>query len=151
MDTVWLALIASVLAPSVMLLLQSWSKRKEKKQQWERDDEVAKRLEESNAKIAALVANVATDQKDMNGVIQATHDLVNSEKTAAMRQRLGDLRSRKLLLLEIIDLKRARGNGHQPSPETMGEVALIEGDIDELEAELEERDAAQDRIDRKRT
>ena len=133
---------ASVTGPLVVVLIMGRQQRRGKELDWEREDErdaqkkqeAEERMAETAAKLLAANGEVAARAAEMNGQtqgrldaldsgIERVHVLVNSEKTAGLHREL-------VLMLEVIDLKRAAGK--EPNPETLQRVS-------ELRAELEDR------------
>lgn len=68
---------------------------------------------------------------------KVTHSLVNSDKTAAMREKLDSKETELILLKEVIELKRA--NGLEPTDDTVRLLSNKQQTIDTLVKDIEER------------
>lgn len=162
MENVYLALIVAVPALLSPLFL-SWLtnrnqqkvkeldaelKRREKLEDYARQDEVAERLVKQQNAAVAKVAEVAESLRVENRIVAETtkttnekldviHVLVNSNMTASMQGELNALRIGLTQMREIIELKKAAGL--QPTPEVQMSVGSLMGKIAELEAQLADR------------
>lgn len=92
--TIVVALLASVIAPSIIALINGWMRHGEKKAEWAREDEVARRAE--LVRIELLKTTAANNLKliDISSVINSTHKIVNNQRTmllvlnAELRERI---------------------------------------------------------------
>lgn len=129
---VMLALIASLLSPVVLLVLQGRDRRADREQQYKREDEVAK-----NAADAAKELLTATKQQTAK--LEVIHKLVNSNLTEAKQAQFNALELHAESLL--------REMGKDPQNDALPEMyASIKNKIKNLGAELVMRrahDAAQ--------
>lgn len=158
-DTVWVALIVSLVAPAVMAVLTSIlttrNRRLEKAEDYARQDAVAaqaaeaaqllvKRQDAAAAKAAEaatlLVASnerVAKTSAETISKLDVIHALVNSNMTAAMQSE-HDATVRELaMMMEVIELKRAAGR--EPSVEAIAAIESTRRKIVELDNILLDR------------
>jgi hypothetical protein len=129
-ETVIVALIVSVIAPTLLAYLTGRQRRAEKREDWARQDKVAERVERV-AKVAAAAqsANTAT--------LHQIHTLVNSDMTAA---RTAELTTTRLL---ILSLKR-----QSPDDPTVADaITTAEARATELEQILADRLVAQRKVE----
>ncbi len=149
MEPVWLALIAAatgILSPLLLAALMNSSRRRDKKQDYDRQDAVAEKAQgvadqaaEAAKLLVAANERVAATTADTNSKLDVIHVLVNSNMTAAM-QAEHDARSESLvLMLEIAELKRSAGM--DLLPEAAQAIAITKVRIAELRATLDERQA----------
>lgn len=148
MESVWLALITAVVAPTILAVIQQWFKRQDKKQDWDRQDEVARQAKEAADKVAAKVEEVAVkadavalDLKGTNdrviGKLDVIHTLVNSNMTAAMQAEF-DATTRELAMMhEVVELKKVQG--HEPSVKTLAAIDSTNSRLSELGTALADR------------
>ncbi len=143
-DQIWLALIVAVpaivtgaIAPLATVLITNRSRRKDKEQDWARQDAVAAQAAEAAKLLLAANERVAETTATTNAKLDVIHVLVNSSMTAAMQAEL-DATVRELAMMgEVIELKRA--NGHEPSIAALAAVKTTELRIGELKATLADR------------
>jgi hypothetical protein len=121
---------AGVLAPLLMSWLTNRHRQFEKKQDWERQDKVAAKAEESarlllesNERIARITEETA---KSQNGKLDQIHVLVNSAMTAEMEKGLA---SHKAILALLVRL----------APEEVAQIDATKKLIAALETQLAER------------
>lgn len=166
MDAVWIALIAaaattvSVVSPLLMAVYLNRARRKEKEQDWKRQDLVAANLLTRQDSIAAQTAEaarllVASDLKLAATAkitlekLDVIHTLVNSTMTAALQDGLDATVRQLSLLREVVELKRAAGK--EPLEESVAEITATQAKIAELRAHLNDRVVQQGVIDREIT
>ena len=117
--TAFVAVFTSITAPLLLIYLSNRQRRKEREEDWARQDAQA-------AKVERMAAEV--------GVVKT---LVNGEKTAAMQRELhGHVRQRTQLERLVKLTERA---GEPVDPKDRAELAAVGMQITELEAEIEER------------
>lgn len=137
------SLTTLVISPIVLAVIA----RRSKKQDWERQDKVAAQAAEaarllvsSNRQISERLeeSNASTEQR-----LDQIHTLVNSNLTVAMQSEttatashLTALQRERLLLLEIIALKRSQGL--DPSEEAMAALAASGEQISAAQEKLAE-------------
>lgn len=145
MEVILVALIVSLIAPTVLAIISGRQRREEKREDWRREDAVAAKaliaakkaadvLEANNRTAAVLAKNshIITNEK-----LDVIHALVNSNMTAALQAELDSYVSQVLLLKEIAELKSA--NGVRPSIDSDIAIKLLENKIAELTATLKDR------------
>lgn len=159
-ETIALALVVSLVAPTTLAFLSGRQRQAEAKQaaairatereaDWERQDEVAGRVLEvarkaaadqtENAKQVLEVAKKAASDQEVNaGTLKDIHTLVNSDMTAA---RTAELSQTRLL---VIALKRIPGDLDEA---TMASIAAAEARAIELEQILADRLVAQRKVE----
>jgi hypothetical protein len=96
LSTVVVALIVSVIAPSLLAFLTNRSRRQEKIEDWKRQDDVANQAAEaakllinSNAEVASTLATSVTETRsklaDLKKTADGTHIIVNNQRTVMLR------------------------------------------------------------------
>ncbi len=130
MQTIGIALLVSVVAPTLLALLNNWSMRRAKILDWEREDEVANRLLKSNQEVSESAAS--TQRK-----LDVIHVLVNSNMTAAMRAEL-DATIRELALMRQI-VERDKTDNRAVLPEALIAIESTQDKINELTSTLNDR------------
>jgi uncharacterized membrane protein YraQ (UPF0718 family) len=104
-ETVVVSLITGVIiavcAPLILALILGRQHRKDKEQDYVRQDTVAKRLEIATELAQKAAENAASKLNEMKETGEKTHSIVNSERTAAMERELGGLRVQLLQREEI--------------------------------------------------
>lgn len=126
--------IASIIGPALLAHLVAVQRRKDKKDEYARQDAIAARLEASD---------IATNTK-----LDIIHTLVNSNLTIAIQAELEATKISLTSLKEVIELKKAAGL--EPTPEALGQVEATAIRIAKLTSALTER-AIQDSIVRSQT
>lgn len=121
-STVLVALIVGA-APLGVVIVQGRQHRRDKREDWRRQDEVAARLVDSS--------------ETTNTKLEVIHTLVNSDRTKSINGELAATVRDLASLSELIALRITMGQ--QPSPEALAEVEAAEERVVELEAELEDR------------
>lgn len=151
MENVYLALIVAIpalLSPLLLAWLTNWNARKDRKQDWQRQDEVASRAAEASRKLLASqeAARAALDintrsadlsRREIYSQLTALHTLGNSHTTALIRAELDSTRRELAALREIMAIKI--GAGHKPSVEALAVIETAERRIAELETLMAER------------
>jgi len=157
-ETVLVALVVSVIAPSVLAWLTGRQRQADKAQDWAREDAVAaqaakaakllldrqeadaRKREEAAALLLEANERVARTAETTNTKLDVIHTLVNSNMTAAMQSELDSTVRELAALKEIIALKAAAGD--KPSPEALAAITYTEAKIGELTATLNDRQEA---------
>jgi hypothetical protein len=151
MQAVWIALIVAAPAAAVPVLV-AWitgvQRRKEKKQDYARQDAVADRLAARQDAIAAKAAEKAELLLDANERVAHTamltqekldviHVLVNSNMTAAMQAELTAMEEVLAMRLELAEDRTAAGQ--QPRPELLAAITNARSKVAELRSALSDR------------
>jgi hypothetical protein len=164
-DTVTLGIVVAVcstVGPALIAIVQSINKRKEKDQDYAREDavalqaaEAAKLLVERQDAIAAKTAETArllavntravTETahaaaevaQRTNDKLDVIHVLVNSNMTAAMQAELDATLREAAMIQEVIELKKAAGS--EPTVETLAALESARNKIGELGSALKDR------------
>jgi hypothetical protein len=165
-DVLWYAAIIAVSSTASPLLLAYFTnrnKRKERAEDFARQDAVAKQAAEaarllaerqdamaSKAAEAArlLVINTAQVAERAKVTIQkldVIHTLVNSNMTAALQSELDAVTREMAMMVEVGELKQAAGQ--PPSEEASGAIKATRAKITELTAALADRLKQQEIID----
>lgn len=141
------AIFSSITAPLILSLMQGRQRRKDKEEDWERQDRLAKAAHEtailaanSLADSSKEIAAVAREQFEItDNKLDVIHQLVNSNLTAAMEGEMEALVGQRALMVEMLDLKATSG---QPdvSPETKKVLYQIDLKIAELRIALADRE-----------
>jgi hypothetical protein len=142
-------------SPVLLAYLTNRNRREEKKEDYARQDQVAaqaaeaarllvERQDAAAAKAAEaanllLAANerVAQTAVVTNGKLDVIHTLVNSNYTSALQSELSTMKRELVLLLSVIDLKKAAGQSS--NGDAANEIASTRAKIAELEATLADR------------
>lgn len=151
MENVTLALIVAVpalLSPLLLSWLNNRNARKDREQDWKRQDTVAERAAEASRKLlarqdataAALEASTRAanlSRQETYAQLSALHTLGNSHTTALVRAELDSTRREVLALREIMVLKAEAG--HTPSVDALAVIETAERRIAELEKFMVQR------------
>lgn len=170
-DTVIVAIVvafSSVIAPVWLAHATGKQRRKEKAEDYAREDAVAARLlkAQSETADAIVVANEATTRATrevgkaaaertqvINGKLDVIHTLVNSQMTAALQAEFDAINLHLIALKEISSLKEEAGR--TPSKEASALIKATQIKLDELREVLatrREQDAvAQAQIEQSKT
>lgn len=146
-QTVLIALIVftgSVIGPLLLALLTGRQRRKEKEQDYKRQDEVARRVEKVAKKAATAAGRVSTvattlvaSNSETNKKLDVIHTLVNSNMTKAMQGELDANIVTLASLKELIELKKAAGK--EPTKEALSAIETVEKNIHELKLSMTDR------------
>jgi hypothetical protein len=139
MTPVYVALIVA-LGAAFSAWWNTRSRRKDKEQDWARQDAVA--AQAAKAAELLLVANerVAQTAEVTNGKLDVIHTLVNSNMTAAMQAQLVALQGQLVLMNRVATLKGEAGT--KPNENEVAAIVAVEAQIAELGAALKDRLAA---------
>lgn len=129
-ESIIVALIVSVLAPTIVAWQTNRSRRAEKREDWARLDQVRDQAAEA-ARLLVQSNNVTNSKLDV------IHTLVNSNMTAAMQDALDSTIRERAALMELAELRRATGS--DPKAETTAAIALASSIIADLQATLADR------------
>jgi hypothetical protein len=139
-DGVWIALIVAVTSTSGPLLL-AWltnrARSEDKQEDWARQDAVAAQAAEAAALLLKANERVAAATDQTNQKLDVIHTLVNSNLTAAMLAELSATEAGLVLMREMVDDRLQRGV--QPSPEATARIRNTETRINELRAQVTDR------------
>ena len=92
-STVLVALIVSVIAPTIVALATNWSRRKELAATWAREDEVAAKAREVAYRLAANTKENFSRLDKLQTIATGTHVIVNNQRTVLLKLN-ADLRER---------------------------------------------------------
>jgi hypothetical protein len=153
-EAVYLALIVAVLGPMAQQWRASRSRRKEKEQDWAREDLVAKRAADAAKAVAdaatALLASNASQAKTLRSI-----EKVSKNTETLVNQNLTDANVKALLASEVavsaldglIAVQRRVGNS--VDPERLTQVAELKATVAGLKDNLTGRAAAQAIVDKR--
>lgn len=152
---IW-ALLSLVVSAIGVPLITSWIRSREKKLDWKRQDEVARRAEEAAVKVAGAAellvesnAKVATAAEANSEKIAEIHHMVDGQMTITMQESLDSKIFSLVLMREVVELKLARGV--EPSIHTRTTIETLERQIKELTDTIANRQAlVQAALDAKR-
>ena len=130
MDAVWVALIVAVIGPALLSWLTGRQRRAERREDYERQDAVAAKVEE--AAQAAADAAASTGEQ-----LQQIHTLVNSNMTAEMQARLVATQGQLVLMRRVLELNEEAGQ--RPTQDELAAIDAIILLVTELEAALADR------------
>jgi hypothetical protein len=136
-EVILVAVIVSVIAPTVLGLMTNHQRRAEKREDWARQDAVADKAAEAATLLLAENKRVAATAEKTNEKLDVIHILVNSNMTAAMQAELDATRRDLVSLREVARLNREAGR--ETSPEAAAVIAETAQRIDKLDAELRDR------------
>ncbi len=146
MDTIFTALLISIIAPSILAFIQNYFRKKEKQLDWKREDDVAEKAREAAKLLLAANERVARNAEITNGKLDVIHTLVNSQMTSAMESELTACIAQEALMMEIIDIKGGKSNHSPKHEEALAELGLK---ISELKSKLGDRKIATERAEAK--
>jgi hypothetical protein len=139
-DVLWYALIISffsTVSPLTLAYLTNKHTRRDRQEDWARQDAVAlhaaraaELLVADNKKVAATAALAIVK-------LDVIHTLVNSSLTEAMQSEYEAVKRELILINEVINLGKAAGR--EPSPATLTEVSLAEIKVGTLSQALSDR------------
>lgn len=129
--------LATVLSPLITIVLMSFMRRGEKAQEYARLDKVAADAAEQGRRLLERQDTLARISEGTKDIAEATHALVNSEKTEGLKRELGLNRQNYILLTNVAKLTKASGGQVDSAVET--EINLAKAKIDELEPLVAER------------
>lgn len=157
-----LVLFGVVAGPLFLSELNSRQRRREKVEDYARQDKVASQaaeaarlLEERQNVTAARAAEVARKLLESNervatesaaasaitnGKLAQIHELVNSNLTAQMQEGHVSLVQQEILMREVIRLNREAGR--EPSTEAIAALAAVQVRINEIASQLQDRASA---------
>jgi hypothetical protein len=81
-ETIWIALIVSIISPVIVSAVMFFTQRANKREDWRRQDEVARHAAAAVEKLSDIAA-VGVKTLELG---QKTHDIVNHERTILLRQ-----------------------------------------------------------------
>jgi hypothetical protein len=157
-NTITLGIVVAVcspIGPALVAWVQSRNRRAEKKQDYAREDAVAKQAAEAarllverqdaiaarateTAKLLATnTAAVAESAQRTSDKLDVIHVLVNSNMTAAMQAEFDATTREAAMIQEVMDLKRAAGTA--PTVEALAALESARAKIAQLGATLADR------------
>jgi hypothetical protein len=160
------AIFSAVTAPLFLMWWMNRQRRKDKEQDYAREDkireedrerqdaiadqaaEAASLLLDSNARVAAAAAVANARQAErgkelhhkltkVGDTVDVVHTLVNSDKTAAMQAQLDSTERELVMMRENAELHKLLGR--DPSAEALAAIKAAQVKIEELRAELTAR------------
>jgi len=137
MNTILVAVIVSVVSPMLLAYLTNRQRRMEKREDWARQDEVARRAEEAAELLVASNAKVAEATEQTQQKLDVIHILVNSNMTAAMQAELDATRRDLVSLREVARLNEEAGRPTSPEAAAVIEETAVR--ISKLDADLRDR------------
>jgi len=140
MESVLIAFIvavASMLSSLLLATLTNRQRRREKLEDYARQDAVADKAAEAAKLLLAANERVAETAKITNGKLDVIHTLVNSNMTAAMQSELDATVREHAMMVEVVALKR--NAGQEPNVTSLAAIEATERKIAELQAALRDR------------
>ncbi len=135
------SLMGTVLAPIVLMWLTSRERRREKLEDYARQDAVAASTEKVRARLLTTQAAAVEQAVSTNHKLDEIHTAVNSNLTkateGAIEAKEGELQAKEqmlILMVEIMDLRRAAGVA--PSYDVLDAIEAAKKRILELKAAL---------------
>jgi hypothetical protein len=144
-EVILVAVIVSVIAPTVLGLLTNHQRRIEKREDWARQDqvaaearrqqdEVAAQAQEAASLLLAQNAKVAASTEATQQKLDVIHILVNSNMTAAMQAELDATRRDLVSLREVARLNEEAGRplsteARTAINETAARIAKLDADL----------------------
>jgi uncharacterized membrane protein affecting hemolysin expression len=136
-EVVLVALIVSLISPTVLAWINGRQRRADKQEDWARQDAVAAQAAEAASLLLAENKKVAESAQTTHDQLTQIHTLVNSNMTASMQ---ADHDSTVLLLAALRANVALRGG--EANEDTRVAIKTAEGRLAELEAQLTDRRAA---------
>lgn len=144
------AVMIAVFGPWLMKRQDNNARAAEKVIDRTREDEVARKADEradkseKNSQEAARLLKINTEataatNAEMIGNQKAIHTLVNSDRTASIKDQLDAREIALALLIEITDLRKSPPISQQPTIETLATIEQMRASIAELRANLTDR------------
>jgi hypothetical protein len=145
---IWYVVISTFISPFILSILyylidsrkqeaQAIIRRQEKKQDYERQDEVANRAAHAAELLLAQNHKVALASEKTLEQLGVIHVLVNSNMTAAMQAELDATIREHAGLIEIVELKKQHGD--KPTTHALAVIESTDKRISELRANLDDR------------
>lgn len=139
---IW-AFLSLVISAIGVPLITSWIRSREKKLDWKRQDEVARRAEVAAVEVTGAAkllvesnAEVAKAALENTGKIAEIHHMVDGQMTITMQEALDSKIASLVLMEEVV----AHKDG-EPSPQTTATMRALKVRIDELTRQISERHA----------
>jgi hypothetical protein len=145
-DAVEIALVGLAVAsvPSLSTIAMTYFtwrlKRKDRIEDYARQDAVAKQAREAASLLVASNERIAAQNSETQGRLKEIHTLVNSNLTNEMRERLVAVAAQVALTKEVQRLNAA--NGLQVDPESAATLINLENVVASLSKSLDERTTA---------
>jgi hypothetical protein len=142
-DAVLVAIIAAcvtivgTLSPIITVWLTGRQRAHERAEDYVRQDERAKRVEQVAGALAANNKAVAGRMADQSEAIEHVRQLVNSDMDRSLTEQRDARRAQVITLRELVALRER--NGESPSAETLETIQALESRIAELSSELNDR------------
>lgn len=137
---IW-AFLSLVISAIGVPLITSWIRSREKKLDWKRQDEVAKRAEKAADKVTETAdllvesnAAVAKAALENSGKITRIEHMVDGQMTMTMQEALDSKIASLVLMEEVVQHKTG-----EPSPQTSATMRALRLRIDELTKQIKER------------
>lgn len=139
---IW-AFLSLVISAIGVPLITSWIRSREKKLDWKRQDEVAKRAEKAADKVTETAdllvesnATVARAALENSGKITRIEHMVDGQMTMTMQEALDSKIASLVLMEEVVRVKDG-----EPSPQTSATMRALQLRITELTKQIGERHA----------
>ena len=129
--------LASTFTPLATALMATRARRREKLEDYARQDLVAERAAEVSATLLLRTKERAEETKITNEKLDTIHTLVNSNMTAAMQAELDATIREKALIIELMSLKKLMDQ--EIATETVVALKAANDKISELTAVLRDR------------
>lgn len=146
-DTLIIALFGgsvALITPILSALVVGWVARKSKLEDWARQDEVARKVEQVKKQQQADRQAAQKERKVTDKKVDKVHALVNGSLTAALRVTLEATTANLNLLRENMALQER--SGKKPSKKVEGTIEEVEKDIHKQKKVIERRDAIQKQL-----
>jgi hypothetical protein len=141
-DTIIVALIAALIAPSVLAIGNARISARNQDKLWAREDELETRRiareEERYSRMQESLSSITLEAKTI-------HALVNSELTKAYERDLGSVIVARDALAKVIELTKQLGE--EPSEEDLKALSAKDYRINMLERIIQERKKHQEKLD----
>jgi len=136
-EIIAVALIASLVSPSVLSWMTTNARRKDRQADWDRQDKVAADVREAARLVVIAKDELAKTSAATNSKLDVIHTLVNGDVTAAIQDSLNSVVRELAALTKLRESRRAVGK--KPSQETSAAIARAEAKIAELRATINAR------------
>lgn len=129
--------LSAILSPLLLAHLLNAQRRKEKQEDWRRQDEVAAKVDAAAGQAATAAELLVESNKVSNMKLDGIHDLVNSKMTAALDAQLVALESNVVLMRR--EIARQKESGQEPTAEDLASLKATEAKVSELRAQVHDR------------
>lgn len=137
-EAIWLAVIVSVVAPTLTAIVTNWQLRMTRREDYRRQDEVARRAKEAVDAASSAAIAVTNIAKVTNTKLSQIKALVDGGWTGSIRATLESAKRELTLLNEVVSLKQQLG--FMITQDTEEAIRITQDRITQLSIDLMERE-----------